>query len=222
MRTCEETMMESTVAQFKNYDKWMKELPFFHFDKEWDVRILPPFTGAIIRFCIDYKGKRVSVYFDADASLGSMYDDNDEPIPYFEYYDGNDCHRYLLNESEKMMNDIRAFLNGGDVSDLENNFIAVDTAEEKDFCNFKKQIVRTYELSSGDEFIIILSEPCIMPKLKIGNYITEIEGLKIPDGDCKFMIEKIHYKKLKWWEFWKSWKPWRCKRIVKGYTVKVI
>ena len=112
MRTCEETMMESTVAQFKNYDKWMKELPFFHFDKEWDVKILPPFTGAIIRFCIDNKGKRVSVYFDADASLGSMYDDNDEPIPYFEYYDGNDCHRYLLNEADQMMDDIREFLNG--------------------------------------------------------------------------------------------------------------
>ena len=72
----------------KNYEKWKKELPFFHFDEKWKVKIIPPFAGAVIRFFINYKDKNVSVYFDPDSSLGYMYDDNDEPIPYFEYYDG--------------------------------------------------------------------------------------------------------------------------------------
>lgn len=40
-----------------------------------------------------------------------MYDENDKPIPYFEYYDGIETYRYLLDESDKMMDDIRNFLN---------------------------------------------------------------------------------------------------------------
>ena len=39
-----------------------------------------------------------------------MYDDEGNPIPYFEYYDGEDCHRYYIDESEEMMNDIKNFL----------------------------------------------------------------------------------------------------------------
>lgn len=105
---------------------------------------------------------------------------------------------------------------------MENNFIAVDTAEEKDFTVSKEQIVRAYELSSGDEFVIVPLDPCVMPELKIGNYITEIEGQKIPKSDFKLMIKKINYKKLKWWEFWKNWKPWRHKRFVESYTIKVV
>ena len=52
----------------------------------------------------------MSVYFDAYSQLGFMYD-NEQPIPYFEYYDGVDAHRYYLDEAEQMMRDIRNFLN---------------------------------------------------------------------------------------------------------------
>lgn len=105
---------------------------------------------------------------------------------------------------------------------MENNFISVDTTNEKDFFVSSKQIVKAHELSSGDEFIIVPLTPCVMPELKIGNYITEIDGHKIPDGDFKFTIKKIKYKKLRWWEFWKNWKPWRHKRFVESYTIKVV
>lgn len=37
--------------------------------------------------------------------------EDEQPIPYFEYYDGEDTHRYYLDESEQMMTDIRNFLN---------------------------------------------------------------------------------------------------------------
>lgn len=83
----------------------MKEIPALHFEKEWDVRIIPPFGGAVIRFWIWHNNKKVSVYFDAYDELGFVGE------PYFEYYDGEECYRYLMNESEAMMEDIKKFLN---------------------------------------------------------------------------------------------------------------
>lgn len=105
------TLMIKEVESLHDYRGWAKKLPALHFDKEWDVKIIPPFAGAIIRFTINHNDKHVSVYFDGYSDLGWMYDENDEPIPYFEYYNGNETYRYLIDESEKMMNDIRNFLN---------------------------------------------------------------------------------------------------------------
>lgn len=102
-------------------------------------------------------------------------------------------------------------------------FKAVDTTKEKDCFVSKEQIlkVRAYKLLRSDKFTIVLLAPCVMPELKIGNYITKINGYKIPDSDFKFIVKNINYKKLKWYEFWKNWKLWRHKRIVISYTVKV-
>lgn len=90
--------------------KWMRELPALHFKKEWDVHIIPPFGGAVIRFWIDYNEKHVSVYFDGYNDLGWMEDESGNRIPYFEYYNGDECYRYELGETNKMMEDITAFL----------------------------------------------------------------------------------------------------------------
>ena len=105
------SLMLSNVEQMHDFRGWSHKLPAFHFDKEWDVTIIPTFAGAIIRFIIDYNGKHVSVYFDAYSELGWVCDENDQPMPYFEYYDCEDTYRYYLDESEKMMSDIRNFLN---------------------------------------------------------------------------------------------------------------
>lgn len=111
MRDLEISKMIVEYDKLQEARKWKKELPVFHFEKEWDVKIIPPFGGAIIRFLINHNDKFVSVYFDAYSDLGWVYDENQNPIPYFEYYDGKDCYRYLMNESEKMMEDIKNFLN---------------------------------------------------------------------------------------------------------------
>ena len=111
MRTPEERNIIYECEKIQEYDKWRKEIPSLHFDKEWNVKIIPPFSAAIIRFCIEHNEKWVSVYFDAYSQLGYMVDDDNNPVPYFEYYDGEDCYRYYMNESEKMMGDIRNFLN---------------------------------------------------------------------------------------------------------------
>lgn len=86
------------------YMKWKKSLPGFHFKEKWNVRIVPPFCGAIIRFAISYIDKWVSVYFDAYDALGLVGQ------PYWEYYDGTDCHRYLLGDEEEMMREIEEYL----------------------------------------------------------------------------------------------------------------
>lgn len=84
--------------------KWVKELPYLHFKQEWNVKIIPPFAGAIIRFYVDYNNKHVSVYFDAYDRLGLV------GKPYFELYNGEECYRYYINETEKMMKDIEKYL----------------------------------------------------------------------------------------------------------------
>ena len=92
------------IEAFHDYKKLYNKIPALHFDKEWGIKIIPPFTGATTGFWINHNGKHISVYFDG-------YDENGKVIPYFEYYDGNETYRYLLDKSDKMMDDIRNFLN---------------------------------------------------------------------------------------------------------------
>lgn len=63
--------------------KWQNEIPWMPFNKEWLVKIIPPFAGAVIRFNItesDNSHKWVSVYLDCYDVLG-IYGE-----PYWEVY----------------------------------------------------------------------------------------------------------------------------------------
>ena len=112
MRDIQETMLIASYDNLQECRKWATKIPPLHFEKEWDVKIIPPFGGALIRFAIDYNGKHISVYFDGFSKLGWMYDGNDNPVPYFEVnYYSRDVRRYLMDESEQMMKDIGDFLN---------------------------------------------------------------------------------------------------------------
>lgn len=104
----------SEVELDEKWRYWCKKIPAIQFDSDWKVKIIPPFGGALARFVVEKDGKRVSVYFDAYANLGAVYDDKNNPIPYYEIYpspDG-DTRRYVLDEVDKMMNDIREVLKG--------------------------------------------------------------------------------------------------------------
>ena len=111
MRDFEEAKIIFDYERIQEHDRWRREIPALHFEKEWNVKIIPPFAGAVIRFWISYNNKHVSVYFDAYSQLGYMVDESDKPIPYFEYYDGEECYRYYMHETEQMMEDIKNFLN---------------------------------------------------------------------------------------------------------------
>lgn len=57
------------VEKIQEYEKWCTtdEIPSINFHEEWDVTIIPPFAGAIVRFRIN---NRVSVYLDCYDRLG--------------------------------------------------------------------------------------------------------------------------------------------------------
>lgn len=106
-------MTRSKIENEEDWKQWAKDIPSLNFDSDWNVKIIPPFAGAIVRFWIEKNGKKVSVYFDAYSQLGYMVDENDDPIPYWEVYTSDDDypHRYLMNETTELIDDIRSILN---------------------------------------------------------------------------------------------------------------
>lgn len=86
------------------------EFPKIKFPTEWQIEIIPNFSGACYRFLVYYNSKVVSVYFDTHSQLGSMSE------PYFEIYLlGQEKHkapkRYLSDQTKKMINQIKKWLN---------------------------------------------------------------------------------------------------------------
>lgn len=49
--------------------KWALKIPFIRFPMHWEVRVLPPFIGAIVRFEIRYKNAIVRVALDGYGML---------------------------------------------------------------------------------------------------------------------------------------------------------
>lgn len=63
-------------------------IPWLHFRGDWQVRIIPPFGDAVIRFQVILpSGTLKSVYMDSRNSLGVWGDiTKDEIEPYWEVY----------------------------------------------------------------------------------------------------------------------------------------
>jgi len=111
-------LARTTIEQKEKWRDWGKKLPALKLDPDWEIKVIPPFGGALARLVVLKGEMRVSVYFDAYARLGGMYDlENGNPIPYWEIYPApkgaNDCiKRYFLGEEPEMLEDIRKVLNG--------------------------------------------------------------------------------------------------------------
>ena len=101
------------IEKMEKWKEWNKRMPILHFDKEWDVKIIAPFMGALARFVVDYNGKHVSVYFDAYSTMAYMYK-GETPIPYWEIYDGKDVERFNFTQeaADEMMKRIKEILKG--------------------------------------------------------------------------------------------------------------
>lgn len=101
--------------KLESAEHWFSIIPQIlplHFKEEWDVKIIPPFSGAITRFYISYNDRFVSVYLDWYDRLGIF------KKPYYEIYDGEDTKRYSLDNTDEMMSDIDQILNGTSLEDL--------------------------------------------------------------------------------------------------------
>lgn len=105
------------IEEKEKWKEWNRRMPILHFEKEWDVKIIAPFCGALARFTVDYNGKHISAYFDAFLIMAWMYNENDEPIPYWEIYDGEeDIERFDFTQdgADEMMKRIKEILKGDD------------------------------------------------------------------------------------------------------------
>jgi len=99
-------VVQSFYERKRNCRKWIQDLPFLKFKEDWEIKIIPPTTTALIRFQVRKKDAWVSVYFDSDCRLGFS------PEPYWEIYPvGNDAERYVLGEEDELLEGIEKALN---------------------------------------------------------------------------------------------------------------
>lgn len=107
MLSVEACMKRMEVEQLYEYRKWTKEIPTLNFKHEWNVRIIPGFGGAIIRFVIYYNNRYVSVYLDGYDELGYYGE------PYWEIYPyESDTFRCSINDTVTLMEKITEVLEG--------------------------------------------------------------------------------------------------------------
>ena len=72
------------VEEADQWREWVKKIPFIRFPADWDVKVIPPFGGALVRFTVRLPdGETRSVYLDAWNRLGFY---GDPPEPYWEVY----------------------------------------------------------------------------------------------------------------------------------------
>jgi hypothetical protein len=95
------------------YDRVMQtreridKIPYLNFPEDWEVAVIPPFSGATVRFLVRRKGSkkgRVSVYADFDSRLGYSMDAEGKPAPYWEVYPvGEDVGRCSLHDTKYLL-----------------------------------------------------------------------------------------------------------------------
>ena len=82
----EEKLKRYHVEEEQDWKGEIVRIPWLHFRGDWQVRIIPPFGDAVIRFQVILpSGMLKSVYMDSRNSLGhwgSMH----TPEPYWEVY----------------------------------------------------------------------------------------------------------------------------------------
>jgi len=99
-------MLRSKIERNEEWDKWSKEIPFINFDKEWSIKIIPPFAGAIARFVVKDGENIISVYLDCYDNLGCF------GSPYWEMYprtyeDYEDVYRTGMKDVDDLIENIR-------------------------------------------------------------------------------------------------------------------
>jgi len=74
----------------ENKQDWKGEsvrIPWLYFHSDWQVRIIPPFGDAVVRFQVILpSGVLKSIYMDSRNSLGFWGEDLNVPEPYWEVY----------------------------------------------------------------------------------------------------------------------------------------
>ena len=78
--------------------KWATKIPYMRFPHDWEVKIIPPVTGAVIRFLARKNDKEISVYLDCYNNLGV------QNSPYWEAYPiGEDTARFHWHDWQGLL-----------------------------------------------------------------------------------------------------------------------
>lgn len=88
--------------------KWSREIPYIKFPGNWEVKAIPPFGGAIIRYVIKHENSNddISIYLDCYGELGAVGE------PYWELYpdiDG-DAFRCGMNDIDDLLEKLHTLL----------------------------------------------------------------------------------------------------------------
>jgi len=121
------------------WDKWREEIPCLRFPAHWEVRIVPPFAGAVVRFLVKKNEKeRISVYLDCYSHLG-CYEELDSIIPYWEIYPYKEnTFRCAMQETDKLLAAIQEALDEPIVEELK------EAAQDEE---------RNAEIAEWDQFL---------------------------------------------------------------------
>lgn len=106
------------ITSMKRYEieaeeKWREDIlpkiPYLPFKAEWEVAVIPPYSGAVARFFVRLKGNdktRVSIYLDWFEKIGYH-----GGTPYWEVYPcEGDCNRHDLDDVTGLMTSIQQSL----------------------------------------------------------------------------------------------------------------
>jgi len=86
------------VERIMEYKKWCGEIPYIRFPNGWQVQVIPPFAGAVVRFKIKKGDAIVSIYLDCYDRLGCY------GKPYWEVFPHeNDVFRCDMEDTETLL-----------------------------------------------------------------------------------------------------------------------
>ena len=102
-------MVNNTTAD--DYNLWQDKIPFIKFPRDWEVKVIPPFHGAVIRFKIKKGLTEVSIYLDCYDTLGCVGE------PYWELYPyKNDVFRCSMGDVDDLLKAIKYSLRHNDIT----------------------------------------------------------------------------------------------------------
>lgn len=101
-----DSLARARLEDAEGWDDAIPLAPKLKFPSDWEVQIIPPFCGALMRFIAHKGGKSVSVYADYNEALG-FYGE-----PHWEIYPDVDDEnvRFALADTEEMLAAVDASL----------------------------------------------------------------------------------------------------------------
>lgn len=95
------------VETEEEWNKWSDEIPSINFPSEFSVQIIPPSTGAIVRFVVTCDTARVSVYLDCYDNLATFGEPYWEMYPYMD----GDVARFRMADVDELMVNVKESVN---------------------------------------------------------------------------------------------------------------